>query len=739
MAASDGGRAETTDNGTGLEATGGGSGLKGFLKYSLLWIALLSLSFFFLDLGTPSLNDGEAMYAEIAREMRMGSDWVTPRLNGARHFDKPPLTYWLIGISQKVLGETEFSARMWSALATIATILAAGAIGRTLYGKRAGALAALVYATSLGPFLFGRLVMPDMPLCMWIALAILGYLRGYGGDPRGRGPWPWAMFACLGLCALTKGLLGIGLPVAVIGLHLLLSRRLRTFFSWRFAAGACLTATIAVPWHAAVARANPDFLGYYLIHEHIQRFTGQRYPADEFLPLSLFLALTFVWTFPWLAMVPQAYKRAMRRLLASDWRKGPDLLPLVWTVFIVALFAASRSRLEYYALPAMAGVAVLVGKLWDDLIRAEPGGPSRRASTMALGAMACAMGAAAIMALAILGPGKEMVFRIFALAWPEAGWEGSPEQAVLLDRIRIPAMIAMAGIALFAAGALAAMKKSRPRLACGLLAGMTAPFFVMVHWGFLVVEPYQSSRSIAEILNRCPPVDEVVFQEPHEYMWVGGITYYTKRMVTILKDPKFEGVTARRREPPERFLDAEGLLVLWGSGKSVILIVDRSRRKLVEALSRVWPVEIVGRAGNMTVYGTAMSALASRRESSCAPPMRIPFTFQTVDGGINPSAAANPFLMKPSRQAEHPVESQTRIALDVLRHRDHVDRSDVLERPEQIPGIDLEHVRAERSMEIEHLLLRIFDGQPMDQVDFSSYRDRCARRGILHILHDEAG
>lgn len=604
-------RNETDGSGTGFGAPPGRGGILYIVRYPLLWVTLISLSFFFLNLSTPSLNDGEAMYAEIAREMRMSGDWITPRLNGTRHFDKPPLTYWLIGISQNYLGETEFAARMWPALATIATILVVGAIARTLYGRRAGALAALAYATSLGPYIFGRLVIPDMLLCFWIALAILAYLRGYGGNPRGGGPWPWLMFVCLGLCALTKGLLGFGLPVAVIGLHLLMSRRLLAFFSWRFAGGICLTAAIAAPWHIAVARANPDFLGYYFIREHFERFIGVRYPVDEFLPMSLFLALTFLWTFPWLALVPQALKRAAQRLLSPEWRKSPDLLPLIWIVFIVALFSASRSRLEYYALPAMAGFALLLGKLWSDLIEAEPGGPSRRAATVALGVMACVMGIAAVATLTVLGPAKDLVFRLVALSWPEAGWEGSPGQIALLDRIRMPAMAAMLGAALFAAGALAAVKKSRPRLACGLLSAMMAPLFVMVHWGFLVMEPYQSSRPIAEILRRSAPADVVVFQEPHEYMYVGGITYYTKRMVTILKDPKFEGVAARRREPPERFLDSAGVMALWGSGKQVVLIADRSRKGLVESLARVWPVEILGRAGNLTVYATSRTVLAT--------------------------------------------------------------------------------------------------------------------------------
>jgi 4-amino-4-deoxy-L-arabinose transferase-like glycosyltransferase len=295
--------------------------LRSLIGSPFLWIALAAIAAFFVGLGTPSLNDGEAMYAEIAREMRLCGDWITPHLNGARHFDKPPFLYWIIALSQVLMGETEFAARMWCSLAVVATVLVTGAIGRTLYGKRAGTLAALVYATSLGPFVFGRLVMPDMPLCLWIALAILGYLRGYRDDPHGRGPWVWVMFVSLGLCALTKGLLGIGLPVSIVGLHLLLAGRLRALFSWRLPAGACIVAGIAVPWHAAVARANPDFLNYFVIREHVMRFTGERYPADEFLPLFLFLALTFLWTFPWLALVPQAIANAVRRLLAGGRKR----------------------------------------------------------------------------------------------------------------------------------------------------------------------------------------------------------------------------------------------------------------------------------------------------------------------------------------------------------------------------------------------------------------------------------
>ncbi|HYB72369.1 MAG TPA: glycosyltransferase family 39 protein [Candidatus Sulfotelmatobacter sp.] len=575
----------------------------------LLWIALAALPFFLLDLGRPALTDGEAMYAEVPREMRARGDWVTPHVNGTRHFDKPPLIYWAIGAAQALLGETELSARLWPALAAWATIPVVGAIGGALFGARSGWLGALAFAASLGPHLFGRQVMPDAMLCLWIALAILGYARGFLRGGEGRGPWPWVMYASLGLAVLTKGLLGVGLPAAIVGLHALLSGRLRAFRSWRALAGLALAAAVALPWHLAVARANPDFFGYYVIREHLLRFTGRRFPQDEVLPLPIFILLTLVWTFPWAGLVPQALGRAGRRLAAAGARKAEDLLPLLWIGIVIGLFAASRSRLEYYALPAMPAVALLVGRFWDEVLppAGNPGGgaprpASRRALVLALGATAALMAAAAAASLVVLGPWKDVVSRAVAAWWPESGWFGGPEQQAVLERIRIPTMVTLMGAAGLTLGALAAARRGRHGVACALLAGMMAPILALVHWGFLVVEPWQSSRPVAEIVQRMAgPDDPVVFQEPYEYMWVGGITFYARRMVFILKDPRFEGAPARRREPPERFLDRRQLEALWASGRRVVVVADE-RGGVEAALGRVRPAEVLGRAGGRVVF-----------------------------------------------------------------------------------------------------------------------------------------
>lgn len=572
------------------------------LRHPVFWLVLALAPFLFLTSGPRHFNEGEAMYAEIAREMRAGGDWITPHLNGKRHFDKPPLLYWMIGAGQEALGETEFSARLWVALAALASIPVVSGIGSALYGRKVGWIAALVYAASLGPYTFGKLAMPDLLLMLWINLAILGYVKGYWDRGGGTGAWPVIMFASLALATLTKGLVGLGLPAAIIGLHALLSGRIRCFLSRKFICGLAVAAIIALPWVVAVALANPDFLGYFFIREHLLRFTGKRFPPDECLSLPVFLILTFVWTFPWLTLVPQALKQAMHRLRTASMHEGADLLPFLWLIVVIGLFSASHSRLEYYAMPAMPAFALLCGKLWADVLEPLPDGPSTRAFAAALALMTFIMVLAAGFAFVVLGPWKDLIFKAFTDSWPEAGWINGPEQAAMLDRMRVPALAAMAGGALFSFAALIAVLKSRPRIALGLLAAMMAPFFVMVHWGFTAVNPFESSYETAQIVKRAAgPDDMVVFQEPHEYMWTGGITYYTRRMVHILKDPKFEGVKDRLREPPDRFMDRGALIALWNSNRKVVVVADEAKGNVAETLTREGHATVVGKSGTQIV------------------------------------------------------------------------------------------------------------------------------------------
>lgn len=568
----------------------------------LFWIGAASLAMLFAGLDSFGFIECEAMYAEVAREMRMVGDFITPHLNGTRHFDKPAFFYWLIVLSQSLLGETEFAARMWPVLATWGTVLVVAGIGRSLYGPRASRLGALVFATCMGPHIFGRMAIPDAVLCFWIALAVLGYVRGYL-QQDGSSRWRWWMFAGLGFATLTKGILGLGLGSTIIGLHLLLSGGLNRFFSRHLVPGILLTLAIAAPWYVALGSRNPDFWEYFIVREHLLRLTGERYPRDECLSLPVFLAVTYVWTFPWLALVPQAIVRGFKRLCPDGFRKAPDLLPLLWIGVVLGLFTAAQSRLEYYALPAMPAFALLTGKLLDDL-RTEPcSSPSVRAAAGALAILTFALALAAVAAMIILGPERDLVFRAVRESYPDAGWVEGTVQMSILDQIRFPTIAAMLGSAVCAGLATTAIFRRKIHWSYLMLSGMMIPFFFLVHWGFQVMQPFNSSKDIAEVIRRAAgPEHTVVFQEPHEYMWVGGITYYTKRLVHILKDPRYDMASARRREPPERFLDTDQFLALWTSERPVLLVSDETRRDLYPLLSSVGPVHPVDKIGNLAVF-----------------------------------------------------------------------------------------------------------------------------------------
>src|SRR5438552_5895415 len=185
-------------------------------------------------------------------------DFVTPRLDGVRYFDKPPLLYWLIALSSLPAGPTPFAARFWSALATVGVAVVTAHLGLLLGGPRVGLLAGLMVAANMGIFLFGRFVKPDLVFILCIALAYLGFVLAY----LGRGRWPLALgYGALGLATLAKDVLGAVGPVVAVAVFFWLTgeRPWRPWVPWW---GVAIFSAIALPWYALVEWHNRGFLWY---------------------------------------------------------------------------------------------------------------------------------------------------------------------------------------------------------------------------------------------------------------------------------------------------------------------------------------------------------------------------------------------------------------------------------------------------------------------------------------------
>jgi 4-amino-4-deoxy-L-arabinose transferase-like glycosyltransferase len=355
-----------------------------WLLLGLLWLVI-----YFAGIFSPALlDDADTVHAEAAREMVLRHDWVTLYANGVRYLEKAPLPYWSVAASYTLFGVSEWSTRLPLMLSVLAAALATYLLGCRCYGERGGFYAALVFLTSLGPYLFTRFLIPDILVGCWLATGTLFFLRTLDEDPPSR-------FACWGLAAvaalnvLTKGLIGLAFPVGIFGVYLLLTGNLRHILRLRLLSSSAVFLVIAAPWHVLAALRNPaqgtarGFLWFYFVNEHFLRYLNKRFPRDyDTVPLFLFWALLILWLLPWNAFLPQALRAVPWRFRnwssALDPRRRGQLLFFLWAAVILAFFSFS-TRQEYYTVPAIPALALLTGAWLVQEEDSPPLSPPRRA------------------------------------------------------------------------------------------------------------------------------------------------------------------------------------------------------------------------------------------------------------------------------------------------------------------------------------------------------------------------
>ena len=257
----------------------------------IILLTVLTSLFFGLFLGSRPLSvPDEGRYAEIPREMAVTGDWVTPRLNGVKYFEKPPLVYWFTALSIKLFGLSEWSVRLAPALFSLLGCLSVYAAGTIFYGRRAGILSAIVLATSVLYYALSRTLILDMPVTALLSLSLCSFLIGLR-EPDGwkRRALLYVFYAGCGLTMLTKGLIGIVIPGMIIFVWMLVMNQWSILRSLYLPSGIALFLLVAAPWHILVQRANPEFFQFYFIHEHFERYLTKvhaRYkPFWYFIPV----------------------------------------------------------------------------------------------------------------------------------------------------------------------------------------------------------------------------------------------------------------------------------------------------------------------------------------------------------------------------------------------------------------------------------------------------------------------
>ncbi|HLH00128.1 MAG TPA: glycosyltransferase family 39 protein [Bryobacteraceae bacterium] len=567
-------------------------------RFSVLVLIAFWAAIYLAGISSPALlDDVDALHAEAGREIVQRHDWVTIYTDGIRYMEKAPLMYWAEAVSYKLFGVADWSARLPLMLGVLALVVATYLLGRHVYGETGGLFSGLALATSLGVYIYTRFLIPEVLIALWLTLGYYFFLRSLEQEQPSRFVC-WGFAATCAMNVLTKGLIGLLFPAGAIGIFLLVTRNFRHILKLRLVSSTLVFLAIAAPWHILAAIRNPaqgqapSFLWLYFVNEHIMRFLNKRVPAGyDTVPLAIFWGLTLAWLLPWVAFLPQssrefpAWWRTIRNPGATlNRRQRANLLFFLWAFVILGFFSFS-TRQEYYTIPGVPGMALLVGGWLARESSKEATESDRRA------------GRISSLALVIFGVlGFAAGITLFSLSHPPAPGadladllKKNPDEYNLslghvldltpqaLGAFSGPLLGVSFGLLLGTALNWALRRRGRPFAGNMMLAAMMVVLLACVHSAFVRFSPILSSYELAKAIQKqFRPGDVIVVDG--EYYLASSVNFYTRVQLHVLHEPSGNlWYGAKFPDAPHIFETRQSLAALWNGPERVFLWTDQER------------------------------------------------------------------------------------------------------------------------------------------------------------------
>ncbi len=536
----------------------------GFSSRPLVWAAAgILLLLYFGGLGSvPLLEPDEGRYTEIPREMIKGGDWVLPHLDGVLYFEKPPLNYWMTAASLEVFGLTPFATRFPNAVIGLAGVILAWVLGRKMGGARSGLLSAAILATSPLYLAMAHIATLDMSVGFFVAAALccFWFAQSGGGEDgwRAKAPW-WGLFLFSALAVMSKGLIGLLLPCAIIGLFILSTWRWEIFKSVPWFSGTALFLAVALPWHLLAASRNGKFIDIYIVREHFLRYLTP--VSDRQEPWWFFIPVLVVGLMPWSGTWP-ALARLWPGKLESLRKENSNLLFLaLWAAFIFVFFSASSSKLIPYMVPALWPLAVLLGSALDSVWE-------HKASETGWGLRSFA----ALAALAWVAAGAAFVWIGLGKVPRLSEWEHPLYGLVLFGCL-------LAVVAAFAASFWLMGDLRRG----AVFLGMAAALFFGALWASAPqVQTGRDVRGMASYLDTHLKAGDGLYSFNY---YPQTLPVYLRREIGVVAfqgELEFGVSQLPDKERSERFPSAAEFKPIWDSSKRVYLVTDRESLPVME-------------------------------------------------------------------------------------------------------------------------------------------------------------
>jgi 4-amino-4-deoxy-L-arabinose transferase-like glycosyltransferase len=530
-----------------------------FPPFIIAFVLLLAVFVSIGSLGGRKLaNPDEGRYSEIAREMAASGDFITPRLNGLKYFEKPPLQYWATAITFKLFGVNEFTARLYTALSGLGAILLIAFVGWKLYDEKVAVLSALVLLSAPYFAALTEIVTLDMGLTFWMTLSLSGFLLGEASSHSRAAHRNWLIVAWAGAAGavLSKGLIGVVFPAATVFLYCLIKRDFSLLKRLQWGWGLFVFFALTAPWFILVSRENPEFARFFFIHEHFERFLSEGHRRTEhwwyFFPILLAGLLPWALTlFP--AVVHGWRQPGAARFGLSDERTFQPLqFVLIFCVFLLLFFTKSSSKLPAYIAPMFPPLALVLAVYLRDAT-------AKRLSWLIL----------PISAVAAYGA---------YAAWQAPAKRGTNDfSRPLYDEMRVWVMAAAAVIAVAALIAFFLLRTERKWTATFLLAIGTMTGIELIERGYEKLSPLQSGHALAQAIKQRMTPETRLYVIKH---YDQSLPFYLGRTLTMVEYAD-EFALGQQQEPQKYIPSVKQLPPLWNApGPAIALILPTGADEL---------------------------------------------------------------------------------------------------------------------------------------------------------------
>lgn len=354
--------------------------------FCLVLLALACLIFLFYGIGLyPLLDVDETRYAVMARDLLSSFDWNSLMLNSSPFLEKPPLYFWIVASSIKLFGEfSSFAVRFPIALLASFLVFFTYYVGKRLISRKFGLISALVLISSIFFLILSHVAIIDMVLTVFMTSAVYCGLLTHFCEEKNKKYYWWYFYLFIGLGFLSKGILALAIPLAIMFVYNLCTKTLKDLFKpINIIPGAVIFFAMILPWHLLMYQEyGYQFIKEYFLIHHFGRFMGSEYIGRErpflyFVPV--FLVGFLPWTFMFIAFLCDGFKKlsakyksiggTIQEKLSAllEVNNNEQKLLLFFSIYFIVvflLFSIASTKLPTYILPAFPAASFLTGYYW---------------------------------------------------------------------------------------------------------------------------------------------------------------------------------------------------------------------------------------------------------------------------------------------------------------------------------------------------------------------------------------